>query len=109
MKLKNITIRKKIFLVILLITIIGLLLPQRFRMPVENASKADYNPKTFWYYPWGKSVTHKGVDIFAKEGTNLYSSTSGLVIYSGKLNLGGNVILVLGPKWRFHYYAHLQK
>jgi murein DD-endopeptidase MepM/ murein hydrolase activator NlpD len=20
---------------------------------------------------------------------------------------GGNVVIVLGPKWRFHYYAHL--
>jgi hypothetical protein len=69
----------------------------------------DYNPKTFWYYPWGKSITHKGVDIFANEGRNLYPSTAGLIIYSGKIDIGGNVIFVLGPKWRFHYYAHLQK
>ncbi len=77
-------------------------------MPVEGATKADYNKDTFWYYPWGKSVTHKGVDIFANEGTNLKSSTSGLVLFAGKIKVGGNVVLILGPKWRFHYYAHLK-
>ncbi len=23
--------------------------------------------------------------------------------------MGGNVVLVLGPKWRLHYYAHLEQ
>jgi len=23
--------------------------------------------------------------------------------------MGGNVVLVLGPKWRLHYYAHLKE
>lgn len=78
-------------------------------MPVEGATNADYHPETFWYYPWGKSVTHKGVDIFAKEGTKLKSSIHGLVIYSGNIKTGGNVVLILGPKWRFHYFAHLEK
>ena len=78
-------------------------------MPVDGATNKDFNLKSYWYYPWGKSVTHKGVDIFAKEGTNLYPSVNGLVIYSGQMGRGGNVILLLGPKWRFHYFAHLQK
>lgn len=76
-------------------------------MPVDGATKADYNPETYWYYPWGRSVTHKGMDIFAKEGTNLHAATRGLVLYSGNIKIGGNVVLILGPKWRFHYYAHL--
>lgn len=101
-------ILKKIGFVILVITIIGLLIPQKFSMPVKKATKADYNQNSFWYYPWGKSVTHKGVDIFAKEGTELQSSTSGLVLYTGQIDMGGNIILVLGPKWRLHYYAHLK-
>lgn len=101
-------ILKKIGFVILVITIIGLLIPQKFSMPVKNATKADYNQNSFWYYPWGKSVTHKGVDIFAKEGTELQSSTSGLVLYTGQIDMGGNIILILGPKWRLHYYAHLK-
>lgn len=77
-------------------------------MPVDGATKTSYNEKSFWYYPWGKSVTHKGVDIFAKKGTTIRSSTSGLVIYCGHIHMGGKVVLVLGPKWRLHYYAHLQ-
>ena len=35
------------------------------------------------------------------------SSTSGLVFFAGRYGSGGNVILILGPKWRLHYYAHL--
>ena len=31
-----------------------------------------------------------------------------MVVFTGKNGAGGNVVLVLGPKWRFHYYAHLQ-
>jgi murein DD-endopeptidase MepM/ murein hydrolase activator NlpD len=85
------------------------MLPQRFAMPVEGAGKTSYHPKTFWYYPWGKSVTHKGVDIFAKEGTLLKSATDGIVLYKGQISVGGNVVLILGPKWRLHYYAHLKE
>jgi len=107
--MKNkLSIKKKIILFMGVVILVGLILPQRFVMPVENATQKDYNPKTFWYYPWGKSITHKGVDIFAKEGTPVVSSTSGFVIYAGEIGLGGNVILILGPKWRFHYYAHLK-
>ena len=63
----------KILGVIVVAIIIGFVIPQSFVMPVEGATQKDYNHNTFWYYPWGKSVTHKGVDIFAKEGTVLRS------------------------------------
>jgi murein DD-endopeptidase MepM/ murein hydrolase activator NlpD len=78
-------------------------------MPVKGATKSDYNPESFWFFPWGKSVTHKGVDIFAKKGTEINSSTTGVVLYSGKISLGGNFVVILGPKWRLHYYAHLDE
>ena len=77
-------------------------------MPVEGASKSSYNAKSFWYYPWGRSGTHKGVDIFAKEGTNIHSAVKGIVLYSGKIEMGGNVVIVLDRKFRLYYYAHLQ-
>ena len=89
--------------------LLGLLLPQKFRMPVEGATRKSYSQKSFWAYPWGKSVTHKGVDIFAKKGTNIYPATSGIVLFKGKKPRGGNVVFILGPKWRIHYYAHLDK
>lgn len=93
----------------LVILLIGYLIPQNIQMPVDGATKADYHPESFWFYPWGKSVTHKGVDIFAKQGTAIHSSTVGLVVSAGEIGRGGKYVLVLGPKWRFHYYAHLRE
>jgi peptidoglycan LD-endopeptidase LytH len=99
---------KRFFIIIFLVAAVGLLIPQTLHLPVAGASKSSYSAKSFWYYPWGKSVTHKGVDIFAKEGVNVKAATSGIAIYSGKLEMGGNIVLMLGPKWRLHYYAHLE-
>lgn len=78
-------------------------------MPVKDATASDYNSKSFWFYPWGKSVTHKGIDIFAKKGTEITAATSGIVLYSGTIRMGGNIVVILGPKWRLHYYAHLNE
>jgi murein DD-endopeptidase MepM/ murein hydrolase activator NlpD len=96
-------------LLILELNLIGLLLPQKFQMNVEGATSKDYNENSFWYYPWGKSITHKGVDIFAPEGTKVLSSTDGIIINTGEISMGGNIITILGPKWRLHYYAHLKE
>src|SRR5688572_10525611 len=101
--------RKKCLLLVFLATLIaGYLIPQNFVSPVEGADKRSFNQRSFWYDPWGTSGTHKGVDIFAEAGTNVKSATGGLVLYAGTIEKGGNVILVLGPKWRLHYYAHLK-
>ncbi len=78
-------------------------------MPVEDAEAWSWNDSSFWYYPWGRSVVHKGVDIFADEGTNIPSSTNGMVIYTGNSKIAGNHVLILGPKWRIHHYAHLNE
>ncbi len=94
---------------LIFLVLLGLLLPQKFRMPVEGATKKSYSQKSFWAYPWGRSVTHKGVDIFAKRGTTIHPATAGIVLYKGKTERGGNVVFILGPKWRIHYYAHLDK
>ena len=66
-----------------------------------------YKRQTFWYHPWGQSGVHKGVDIFAASGTPVLASSGGLVLFRGELARGGKVALVLGPRWRLHYYAHL--
>lgn len=87
---------------------LGLLLPTRGVIPVQNATAKDWNASSFWFAPWGKSGVHKGIDIFAKRGTPVLASTSGWVIYRGNSAMGGNVIAVLGPKWRIYYYAHMQ-
>ena len=78
-------------------------------IPVAGATRADWNPRSFWYYPWGASGVHKGIDIFAPEGRPVLAATSGLVLVSGFHGDGGNMIAVLGPRWRIHYYAHLSR
>ena len=98
---------KKFFAFLLIILVIGFLLPQNFRIPVKEATRKSFSQDSFWFYPWGESVTHKGVDIFAKKGTSIHSSTYGIVLYQGQIRMGGNIVLILGPKWRLHYYAHL--
>jgi peptidoglycan LD-endopeptidase LytH len=98
---------KRVILALLAMLAVGLIIPQHFQNPVQNAGKSSYNAKSFWYYPWGRSGTHKGVDIFAKSGTPVIASTGGLVLYTGEIEMGGKVVLILGPKWRIHYYAHL--
>ncbi len=94
---------------ILTILMLGFLLPQTFKMPVEGATRQSYSQESFWYYPWGKSLTHKGVDIFAKKGTPVRAATAGIVLYRRTIAMGGNVVFILGPKWRLHYYAHLNQ
>lgn len=91
----------------LCITIAGLLLPEKLVIPVQGATPADWNSKTFWHRPWGRSGVHRGIDIFAREGREVVAASSGVVLFAGILRDGGNVVAILGPKWRVHYYAHL--
>lgn len=107
---------KKLSKIILMISIplfiifyMVLVMEWDFIMPVKGATYKSYSQDSFWYYPWGVSGHHKGVDIFAKEGTEVVSATNGIVIYTGVLSLGGNVVLVLSGGWHAHYYAHLSK
>ena len=91
------------------VLVAGFAIPERLVVPVQGATRSDWNPATFWHSPWGASGVHKGIDIFAKEGTPVVAAAPGLVLYSGTLALGGNVVIVAGPKWRLHYYAHLRE
>ena len=100
--------RKIAFLILAALLTLPMLFPATLIIPVEGAIYRDWNKDSFWHYPWGKSGTHKGIDIFAPEGQNVLSSATGIVIYSGEIGMGGNVVAVLGAKWRVYYYAHLQ-
>jgi murein DD-endopeptidase MepM/ murein hydrolase activator NlpD len=108
---RKMTVRYIKLLVILALTIfaLGWLAPVNWRIPVADASPADWNPRSFWYSPWGRSGTHKGIDIFAKAGIPVLAATDGLIINTGFNDMGGNNVLILGAKWRFYYYAHLQQ
>lgn len=100
---------KIVMLGILIIAIVGFVVPQDLRMPVAGANANSYNHETFWHEGWGSSVVHKGVDIFAKRGTPIHSSTLGIVVAASEGGKGGKYVVILGPKWRLHYYAHLDE
>jgi murein DD-endopeptidase MepM/ murein hydrolase activator NlpD len=101
--------KQGIAVVLLSVAALGFLLPETPHIPVSGASHSDWNLQSFWYYPWGRSGTHKGIDIFAPEGTPVLAATTGLIISAGEDSMGGNYVFMLGAKWRFHYYAHLQQ
>jgi len=101
------TRRGKLLMFLLMLILSGFLIPQRTTMPVTGATPSDWHPRSYWHHPWGESVAHKGIDIFAPEGRPVVSTTDGLVVSLGSGGRGGNRVLVLGPRWRFHYYAHL--
>lgn len=60
---------------------------------------------------WGAARSsgrkHEGIDIFASRGTEVLTTTQGIVRKVGTNNLGGKVIWVTGPNLSQHYYAHL--
>lgn len=98
---------KKWVWVVALILIIGFIIPQKMIIPVQGATIKCWAVDSFWAYPWGTSITHKGIDIYARRGTAVVASTYGVVVYTHEGGKGGKSVMVLGPKWRFHYYAHL--
>lgn len=99
----------KTVIFIFLLVSAGFVIPEPHQVPVLGATAKDWNPRSFWYYPWGRSGVHKGIDIFASENTPVVAPTNGIILFSGQVPVGGNVIYMLGPKWRFHYFAHLNK
>lgn len=90
--------RKKLFIGLISIIIIGFLIPQNLKMPVFGADSNSYNHETFWYEGWGTSIVHKGIDVFAKKGTGVHSATWGIVLITAEYGKGGKFVLILGPK-----------
>jgi len=62
---------------------------------------------------WGAARSagrsHEGIDIFAQRHTPVQATTHGIVSKVGENNLGGNVVVIVGPGGAGHYYAHLQE
>lgn len=100
---------KKITLILASIILTGAFLPVTHTIPVQGATTNDWHKHSYWMSQWGASDVHKGIDIFAKNGTPILASTTGIVIFKGTLNRGGNAVAILGSKWHIHYYAHLNK
>jgi len=101
---------KKLLFIAMLVLAAGFLLPtSKPVIPVEGATSKDWHPQSFWYYPWGRSGVHKGIDIFSPHDKPVLAAQDGLVISTGNISMGGNIVLVLGANWRLYYYAHLAR
>lgn len=82
-------------------------LPRPAALPVPVQGVAATRIADTYGAPRGRDRTHQGVDIFAKRGTPVRSSTRGLVLSVRESGLGGRQVWVLGPGGERHYYAHL--
>lgn len=101
--------RRLIALIFAGLFLVSAVWPDHPAIPVAGAHRADWNPRSFWAHPWGASGVHKGIDIFAPQGTTIRAATSGVVLFAGNYGPGGNIVVILGPRWRIHYYAHLRE
>jgi peptidoglycan LD-endopeptidase LytH len=82
-------------------------LPKSLPVPVDGVRPAAI--RNSWGAPRDRDRRHQGIDIFAKQGTPVRSTTEGLVVRLGQNRLGGNVVWVMGPGRQTHYYAHLSR
>ncbi len=78
-------------------------------IPVENATSINWDQSSYWAYPWGESIVHKGIDIFGDLNSKVISPVNGIVVKAGYSNNGGNYIYVLSYDLKFYYFAHLNK
>lgn len=103
--------KKKTLIILLIISIIIIcyftISNVQFIAPVKGSNRNSYSQDDFLSPRDGHK--HKGIDIFAKSGTPVLSATNGIVVYTGVFKLGGNIVLVMDPHLRYHYYAHLSK
>ena len=80
-------------------------------LPAENSLPSplpEQNLTDTWGAARSQGRSHEGIDIFAARGTPIQSTTQGIVKKVGKNNLGGRVVVVVGPGGAGHYYAHLE-
>lgn len=90
-----------------MIILIGYLVPSNIISPVALNEISKVDPESFWYYPWGESGVHKGIDMFCEKNTSIVAPVSGIIIGKGYGTVSGNYLYLLGPKWRTYYFAHL--
>jgi murein DD-endopeptidase MepM/ murein hydrolase activator NlpD len=78
-------------------------------LPVPVRGVAPRGLRDTWHGARSEGRKHEGIDIFARRGTAVTSSTEGVVLRVGTNRLGGQVVWVLGPGGQRHYYAHLER
>ena len=63
--------------------------------------------KTWYAARDGGARKHTGTDIWAREGTEIYSCTDGVVFYIGYWGGGGNTVVVMDDYGYMYYYHHM--
>lgn len=74
-------------------------------MPVEGIRVRDVVDT--WGAARSEGRSHEGTDIFAAQGTPIYSATPGYIYRIGPARRGGQTVTVVGGAGRRYYYAHL--
>ncbi|MGM8886221.1 M23 family metallopeptidase [Psychrobacter sp. 1U2] len=81
-------------------------------LPTENSLPSPL-PGQHLTDTWGAARSagrsHEGIDIFAERHTPVQATTHGIVSKVGENNLGGRVVVIVGPGGAGHYYAHLEE
>lgn len=78
---------------------------RKLAMPLAEVAKKQITDT--WHAPRSGNRLHEGQDIFAPQGTPIYSATSGYVYNIGENHLGGQAVSIAGAGGRVYYYAHL--
>ena len=78
---------------------------RKLAMPLAEVEKKQIADT--WHAPRSGNRLHEGQDIFAPQGTPIYSATSGYVFNIGENHLGGQAVSIAGAGGRVYYYAHL--
>lgn len=81
--------------------------PRSLPIPVKEVKSSQLADT--WNAARSDNRLHQGIDIFARRGTPVLSTTEGIILNVGSNNLGGKVVWVLGPGGQRHYYAHLDR
>lgn len=81
--------------------------PRSLPIPVKDVKSSQLVDT--WNAARSDNRLHQGIDIFARRGTPVLSTTEGVILNVGTNNLGGKVVWVLGPGGQRHYYAHLDR
>ncbi len=80
-------------------------------LPTENSLPNPLLEQTLtdtWGAARSQGRSHEGIDIFAARHTPIHATTSGIVTKVGENELGGRVVVIVGPGGAGHYYAHLE-
>jgi peptidoglycan LD-endopeptidase LytH len=100
-------VSNRLFIGLFIVILIGFLVPTSPILPIEKNKITKIDENSFWYYPWGESGVHKGIDIFCNKGTLILSPVNGYVYNGGYGNVAGKYVYIIGAKWRTYYFAHM--